>query len=465
MAIYAVTGSPGSGKSYYAVSQIKKILDSGENCLILTNIAGLKIDDNRLHVMSFSQEGFASTKQAPYLRQLREKYGLGDDEKIYYFIDEAQQYLSGRLRSDDVIYFFDTHRHYGVDIYLMSQNIRKIHKDITALCEYETRASALTINPLPGFFYRKYAGGEQFATFRLNKKNEIFALYKSMEAGTTQKKNKKYVFIVGALVLVVGFSGYAFMNSSVVSSSSSKKAQARAVPDTKNMEKNSDKSSSSDSSDGSDFNNDVKNIDIFNSDSIDDMKENISALPNDLPNIVEYNSKKDAVKVNPDTAGKYFIAVSKFLNKYDPFLSGISYIHVPHDKFIILSKNSDKILFPKDKMLPHRKKIQSDDEGESKQKGDQPGRDDLKIARAAEYGVLDDLSLTQQAIRYGPGEVAEWYGITNRHLQRITEHEIYIDSNQGQAASVRDAPKRGRAVAPARDAPKRQPSRSGATRR
>ena len=430
MPIYAVTGSPGSGKSYYAVSQIKKILDSDENCLILTNIAGLQIDDNRLHVMSFSQEGFASSKQAPYLRQLRQKYGLGDEDKIYYFIDEAQQYLSGRLRSDDVIYFFDTHRHYGVDIYLMSQNIRKIHKDITSSCEYEIRASALTINPLPGFFYRKYAGGEQFATFRLNKRNEIFALYKSMEAGTTQKKNKKYAFIVVILFFVVSVSAYAFMNSSVVNSSKSKQAQANVVPQKKDVKKNSDVSSSSKSFDDS-FSSDKKNEnDIFNSDSIDEMKNKISALPTDLPNIESYNKEKDALKINPNSTGKFFMSVKKFLNRYDSLFSGYSYVHVPHSRFVILSKNCDKILFPENKMLPHRKKAESKDKKGSEEKRTRSGVDSSKIERASVQGVLDDLTLSHQAVRYGSEEVAEWYGITLQHLQRITDRKIDIDQPQ-----------------------------------
>ena len=418
MAIYVVTGSPGSGKSYYAVNQIKSILDSGESCLILTNIAGLNVDDERLFVMNFSHEGFANAKQSTYIRQLRERYNLNYEDKIYYFVDEAQQFLSPRLKNDDVIYFFDTHRHYGVDVYLMSQNIKKLHRDITAVSEYEIRASSVALNPLPGFLYRKYVNNEQFATFRLKKRDEIFALFKSMEAGQTQKKNKKYLYFLVVLVVLIGFSVYAFSQTDVMSPSVSKESENISNKQSKsNKDVKAKKSSIVDSS-SSKSSQDFK--DVFTADTIKESKKTIPSLPNKLPNIVGYNKQKDALKVDPDSAGKYFIDVDTFLDKYDPFLSGFSFYHVPNQSFVIFSKNCDKVLFPKDKILPHQKNVASSDKEEKEKSIGKKSR----MKRAALYGVLSDMSMGQQIKRYGARDVADFYGVTLQYLDAKTEWDL-----------------------------------------
>ena len=425
MSIYLVTGKPGSAKSYYAVNQIKSIIDSNENCIILTNIEGLKVDDERLLLMDFSQDGFANTKQKTYLEQLRKKYNLSDSDKIYYFIDEAQQFFSPRLKNDEVIYFFDKHRHYGIDIYLISQNIKKMHRDITVLGEYEIRASSASLNPLPGFFYRKYVDNEQFASFRLQKSNEIFGLYKSMDAGNPQKKNKKYLYFMIVLAVVICCSVYAFSQTSVVNSSTARTTQNLAKNKESNISSNKDSSKSSDSiNDDSSSSKPEVNMPIFKADSIEQAKENIPALPNNLPNIVSYNKHKDALKVDPESPGKYFIDISKFLKKYKPFLSGFSYYHVPNHSFVILSKNCDKVLFPKDSILPHRKVMASSDNKEEKKEEKGSGGEESKMDRAAIHGVLGSMSLDRQVLRYGAQEVAEFYGVTLQYLQSETDFKI-----------------------------------------
>lgn len=456
MSIYLITGTPGSGKSYYSVYRIKQLLNSNDNFLILTNIAGLNVEDNRLLTLSFTQNGFTNEKQKQYLKQLREYYGLSDEDKIYYFIDEAQQYFSNRLKVDDVIYFFDIHRHYGIDIYLISQNSKKLHRDIIVNAEYEIRAASHSLNPMPGFLYRKELNGEQFGTFRLQKDKKIFELYKSMEAGTVQKKNMKYLYIVLGLVVLISVSGYAFSQSSVISSKSNNVQSSSKVPKKNDMKKEkkqftSSSSNNQKSSNASDFN-------PYIYDSVQELNDNVPSLPTPLPHIVEFNKQKDSVLIDQYNAtGKFWISINKFLKKYEATLSGYSYLHVPHTRFLILTKNCDAIIFPENKVLPYRK---GKDEKKKKNNFEYTQN---KISRAAVNGHLHGLSLAQQIIKYGVDGVAEFYGVTRRYLDRRVGDKIDIEENQPMAKPAGKVRKRpdSRSVQPVRsEQPRRSPGRS-----
>lgn len=92
--ITLLTGIPRSGKSYYAVHNILEKLTSDKPFLILTNIEGLNVDDARLITQEFDATFFQNTRIAPYLRDLRDKYGLKPEDPIYLYIDEAQRYFN-----------------------------------------------------------------------------------------------------------------------------------------------------------------------------------------------------------------------------------------------------------------------------------------------------------------------------------------------------------------------------------
>ncbi len=149
--IVAVTGSPGSGKSFFAVRLIADTLESGK--LVATNVTLIEGWERRL------AKGHILRRLWPKLRRRREREfhersvyteslaelmnvrarGKGEG-RLVVVLDEAHEWLNNRLWKDegrgDLIGFFAQHRKLGMDIYLITQHLDSIDAQVRRLVEF-----------------------------------------------------------------------------------------------------------------------------------------------------------------------------------------------------------------------------------------------------------------------------------------------------------------------------------------
>ena len=247
MAITFFTGPPGGGKSYLAVETIlnKYFVWSKEDqeyqqkgkVRIITNIEELALDHlnlddeidkclrmavekqyagNALVQESMKEDLYYSLKAEKlkyffdydYQAALQARY-----ESILYIIDECQEYFDNKFTRQKyaraVFLFFEKHRHLGMDIYLITQAAGKIANDIRVLAEKEIRALPRSLSLAGELKYNEYirgmkANGVPKVT---RPKKQVFALYKSMEIGETEKiKSPLRRLVFGAVIaLAIGF--------------------------------------------------------------------------------------------------------------------------------------------------------------------------------------------------------------------------------------------------------------------
>lgn len=196
-----ISGIPGSGKTYYAVRMISKLKDHSK---LIHNIDSLKLGI-QLHD-SVVQNNFSSS--VDFFR----KSFHDNDQRFHGFtfvIDECQILFPKQFKDTDVIAFFDLHRHYGIDIILISQDIKKVCNDITCLAELQFRAVSGASNPIPGtLLYRQEVGGESVGRKYLIKDKRIFNLYRSSndDSSSISRLGTIYgiVIIIGVLAFAIG---------------------------------------------------------------------------------------------------------------------------------------------------------------------------------------------------------------------------------------------------------------------
>lgn len=205
--ITLLTGIPGSGKSYMAVDHVSKMKDQSK---VLHNIEGFKLG---ISLDQFSLDHNIK-KLDVFRKSWHEKNDLLHGWTI--IIDEAAELFPKSMRDTDVVSFFDYHRHYGIDIFLITQDIKKVTPDITCLAESHYRAASGASNPIPGILiYQQIVGGESVARKYLRKRKEVFALYKSTNNLSSGTVNIGKIYMVAALVgaLVAAYSLKAWFNS------------------------------------------------------------------------------------------------------------------------------------------------------------------------------------------------------------------------------------------------------------
>jgi hypothetical protein len=219
------TGVPGAGKTYLAVKTLsEKYYDYDksdqsfvrkkefEDYTIITNIDSLSLPGCKdlIQIFKDANLNFDSFFTPGYQEKLHNKY-----PHVVYVLDEVQQFIPPRFTNKDTILYFDTHRHYGDHIIMITQDLAKISRSISTLCEMEYRAVKQTMSLFGEFKYNLKSGGEIFKRQGCKPDKKIFALYKSF-VGNDQKKiknNLKY-YILFFLVAFVGL-GYYFFNYSL----------------------------------------------------------------------------------------------------------------------------------------------------------------------------------------------------------------------------------------------------------
>lgn len=211
MAVRIIDGVPGSGKSYYAVKHLsdnyfEKQKDGRfelvKDIVIITNIDDFQPEHIALKPL-IKELGVKEFFSDHFQRALTECLDL----PIVYIIDEAQKYFRKGARDlDDVFTYFEYHRHYGHDIYLITQNAKKLPPDLVLLTEYIITAAPRSRSVIGEFKYKWLSDGELLKREGFKPDSSVFALYKSMDRKETEKVSNpvmKTVFVALLSVAVI----------------------------------------------------------------------------------------------------------------------------------------------------------------------------------------------------------------------------------------------------------------------
>ena len=214
MAIRIIEGVPGSGKTYYAVKHLAtKYFEKQEDgryelvkpVTIVTNIDNFQPE----HVSLQSEIKAAGGVQHFFAESFQREFTSRFDSPIVYIIDEAQKYFRKGARDLNEVYsYFEYHRHFGHDIYLITQNSKKLPPDIALLTEYIIDAAPRTRSVIGEFKYKWLSDGELLNREGFRPEQGIFNLYKSMDKNEIEKIKNPVIKTVGfALVgiVVLGF--------------------------------------------------------------------------------------------------------------------------------------------------------------------------------------------------------------------------------------------------------------------
>lgn len=335
--IQILTGVPGGGKSYYAVSKILKTFeanalldDQSLKVLVVHNIHGF--NDERAISVDFGSMVLDASALFKFFDELRIKHGLDESALIDVYIDEAQRYFPYEYKNPDGVYFFDFHRHHGLNITLISQDIKKLSPKITTLAEQEIRAVKPMFQITPGFTYNLLSSGEQFGKERLPKRKDVFDAYTSFLAGKVNKKKSKYKYILPAAVALAII---LFLVLQVSFKNSFAKIPTNKDLPISELNKESEKYKPMPSY--------KKTVDSGMGASSDS-----SELPDVrymAPNILRH--KGQHVTYNDDDGLEITIPFEDFRHKFPPDLYGYSYVAVKKtDTLIIMDRYSNEYLYP-----------------------------------------------------------------------------------------------------------------------
>lgn len=223
MAIYIITGAPGSGKTFYMIKHMianyfyydkemslwryRKHNENKKEFTVISNIDGLVLPhlelDEIIEISKIDKYKFFTVE---YQKKIAEKYN-----NLVYVIDECQRYFDESVnKRKDVLFFFEYHRHIGMDIFLMAQTYERICRNIRGIEEKHIHAPRRGLSIIGEFSYNIMSSTEIIDKKIIAMDKSIFKLYKSRERKEISKaKNPllKYV-VIAAIMLVFALLGF-----------------------------------------------------------------------------------------------------------------------------------------------------------------------------------------------------------------------------------------------------------------
>lgn len=201
MSVILYTGTPGSGKSLDVARQIMTKARFGQkfigNMLINRDSLG-EHAGNYIYVDTYSLD-------PSQLIEYAKKYHIhGKEGQTILVIDECQQIFNSREWNRPIMKawnsFFQVHRHFGYDVYLVTQYDRLIDRQVRSLIEYERIHRKISNIGLKGVIMSFLCGGKLFVCveqyypmkldtgsyfFRYRKKySDFYDSYSSFNDGT-----------------------------------------------------------------------------------------------------------------------------------------------------------------------------------------------------------------------------------------------------------------------------------------
>ena len=211
-----VEGVPGSGKTYYAVHYLAKFFSYDkvymeffpvEDVLVAANIDSLRLPHEPLDEY-IQKYGVEKVFTVNFWESKRKKY-----KKVIIIVDEAQRYFDRSFRNKEVFFFFQYHRHIGVDIFLLTQDRKLLPRDILSMAENVIRAKPRSVSAF-SFVYEvlSTSTGERYQVITLRKKKEVFDMYSSFkyEEGEKPKNYALRWIVMAAAVFIFSVSFFAF---------------------------------------------------------------------------------------------------------------------------------------------------------------------------------------------------------------------------------------------------------------
>lgn len=202
-----VYGVPGSGKTYYAVYSIKKIIEKEkENVILVSNIENLKLPHLNLDDLIQQYGGLEG-----FFNVDCEFWNTNTDKKKILFIDEAQRYFHKKFFSTTVFFFFQYHRHLFTDIFLITQSLKALPTELVVLSELVVQAAPSSFRFFKSslrYFIKDIETGEVVDKFDVPLKKDIYSLYTSAVVIDNSKKMtypQRYVIFSVLLVVIAGF--------------------------------------------------------------------------------------------------------------------------------------------------------------------------------------------------------------------------------------------------------------------
>jgi len=149
--IHGISGKPGAGKSYEAVVSHLLPIVTKDKRKVVTNLP-INIDrfcsiygdycrelievvDGQFHNYGGERPFSKKDHFLQYEDWVNEK-----GQKVYFFIDECHLAMPTQGTEKELTEFFSMHRHYGFDIMLITQNFRKVNRDIKDMIVNHYRA-------------------------------------------------------------------------------------------------------------------------------------------------------------------------------------------------------------------------------------------------------------------------------------------------------------------------------------
>lgn len=226
--IVLVTGVPGTGKTAKVVSMMvnDSMFQPDENGIsrkVFTNISGLKLP--HIRVESDGDQYPVSTPETLSFHDIHEWIKKPENHGSIVIIDEVQDVWPARSAGSKVpknVSWLNTHRHLGVDIFVLTQNPKNIDINLRGLVKkhWHVAMNKLGMRTLLEWKYCAdnpiTQAKDAFASlYKVDDK--IFDLYKSAEIHTENKvKRTKWVYVLPVVLLLVpifiGLSYYMLKN-------------------------------------------------------------------------------------------------------------------------------------------------------------------------------------------------------------------------------------------------------------
>lgn len=193
--IFGISGRPGGGKSYEAVkNHIIPVLKEGRKVVtnLPLNIEHIKhtlghqaaelvvLVDGKFHNFGDTDRPFSKAKHFLQFEGWTNDKGQGPA----FFIDECHLVMPAGGTEKELLELMSMHRHYVFDVYLISQDFRKIHRDLLAMIEINYRCIKKTaLGRTDAYIMKVCQGGHSNAevvnTYEREYESWVFEFYKS----------------------------------------------------------------------------------------------------------------------------------------------------------------------------------------------------------------------------------------------------------------------------------------------
>ena len=256
-----LVGTPGSGKTLYAIDKIIKIANNEapefKNIEYLyTNISGFDFDKFKDNKVVFDR--FVFDKFYAHIQDLFSLFLQNEDEdnlddilqdyckehnllNAFFIIDEAHNFFDNQDKVK--MWWFTYHRHLNHEILLITQNkslINTLYRNVPEIfIKAQPRSKAISKNVLRYFNYTEYRMTQKFSTTEITINDSYFSIYKSGNVSTQKRVGVKYIYMfVLFLILCFSFFGYFVYKLYFSSSIPSSNTNTNPVPVNQSLQEN-----------------------------------------------------------------------------------------------------------------------------------------------------------------------------------------------------------------------------------